>query len=649
MKVKIKQVPMTKKQGPNFNEMAYQYTSSKPLAFKDNANVINKDADLIGTSYPTEDKENANIEAEQGELILTKDFELYKINGKSHSKGGTPISANEGDFIFSKKLQEDGKSFNNIFGKFKEGQKYSYADVANKFLNLNKYKDLLNSKNPIDKKTAETMYETYKDKLGLLAFLQETSKGLPNGIPSISGPALEKMTEAPITEDASAGSTFMRNGGPILEKYGKAGEIDGGKKLTDRQWRKMYYEPAIKSIQKTNPNFKGFDDHLDYQEFVTSDPQYRAALLAKIKSNQQEITNEGRRMIADEIGEEAANKIKIYDQLPEQFKTDRFLIEQFVDNKKEYRGINIDEQGLLPQNSNLPVQSPNYKFNNPGGAEFNTKLNPYSGGTPQRGDYRDLGYNTNESAVLLNSLGAMANVPYFQPTRMQNYGLQNAQGVLSNVTPYNYQSLINQSTKAGYLGMQANNAISPNANIASSRNALIAGQLAEQNSKIKGEEYNQNANLYNNNQLQIADVVGKIGLDQEQQGELYNNKVTQGRENLWANKKMANKEFLMEFANANNNRRMRNTVDYLMASRDPNYRFANSDLSAGFSSLGNPFDLLSSNMNNNSNMQLSDQAIQAEYNRLKNMYGQDSAMIRMEMKRKFPGIYNTSKDNDLSN
>ena len=124
VKVKIKKLPVSNQGSPNFNEMAYQYTSSNPLSFKDlkdSTRMIGEDQYEIGKNYPTEkDPKKANIEAEKGELILTKDFELYKINGKPHTKGGTPLAVNEGDFIFSKKLEGSGKDFNKIFGNFDE-------------------------------------------------------------------------------------------------------------------------------------------------------------------------------------------------------------------------------------------------------------------------------------------------------------------------------------------------------------------------------------------------------------------------------------------------------------------------------------------------------------------------------------------------
>lgn len=605
VKVKIKKLPISNQGSPNFNEMAYQYTTSNPLSFKDlkdSTRMIGEDQYEIGTNYPTEkDPKKANIEAEKGELILTKDFELYKINGKSHKKGGTPLSVNEGDFIFSKKLEAPGSDFNKIFGNFDEKKKYSYADVASRFLKMNDHKVLSQDTNPIDRKTGERMYEDYKDKLGMLAFLQEVSKGLPNGIPSIAAPMIERLTQAPMTATPVEGQELptmegmpnvseqmMKMGGPILKRY-----VDGGpkeQKLTPEQWTKNYYEPLVGYLKTKYPD-KQFDikNHGDYQRLVTQNPETFGVLKDYYTTDKMKITNKGRKLLKD-AGVKDADKIQFYSQLPKDYQTDDFITNQFVDELAGYRGANF-----IPQDTPVVDTPSDFKYVAPNsGPEYKGTEQPYNKGVPVVSNYRDLGYNTNENLAMLNALQAMTSIPYYAPTRMQNYGLQEGMGLASNLMPYNYQSLINESNRAGMRGFQANNAFSASPNIAAARNAMIAGQLAEQNSKIKGEEYNQNANLYNTNQMQLAQMAGLLGQDKEQQGDLYNTRVVQGRENKWANQQMANKQAIMEFANANNNRTLRNTLDYLMQSRDPNYRFANADLMSGFNQFTDPFSYITS-------------------------------------------------------
>lgn len=56
-----------------------------------------KGPDEINDSVKPIDREDANIEAEKDEIILKPDLSgIYKIGGKSHSKGGTPLLADPG-------------------------------------------------------------------------------------------------------------------------------------------------------------------------------------------------------------------------------------------------------------------------------------------------------------------------------------------------------------------------------------------------------------------------------------------------------------------------------------------------------------------------------------------------------------------------
>jgi hypothetical protein len=648
VKVKIKKLPISNQGSPNFNEMAYQYTSSNPLSFKDlkdSTRMIGEDQYEIGTNYPTEkDPKKANIEAEKGELILTKDFELYKINGKPHTKGGTPLSVNEGDFIFSKKLEGSGKDFNKIFGNFDEKKKYSYADVASRFLKMNDHKVLSQEPNPIDRKTGERMYEDYKDKLGMLAFLQEVSKGLPNGIPSIAAPMIDRLTQAPMgmqpqmpqgpvqgmelptmegqetpamegQEMPTAGQQMMKMGGPILKKYETQGEV-----TWDDEYKKI-----LQYLKKQYPDKQfAINNHDDYQRLVTEDPNTSKSLYDTYASGKMKITNKGRKLLKA-AGVANADKIQYFNELPKEYQNQDFINKQYRDTIAGYRVA-----GFVPQEEAQEEPKNPFQYNQPAqDAPYTKTENPYAMGVPKVSNYRDLGYNTNENMAMMNALGTMTSIPYFAPTRMQNYGLQEGMGLASNIMPYNYQSLINEANRAGMRGFQANNAISPTTNIAAARNAMIAGQLAEQNSKIKGEEYNQNANLYNANQMQLAQMAGLTGQDKEQQGDLYNTRVVQGRENKWANQQLANKQFIMEMANANNNRTMRNTIDYLMQSRDPNYRFANADLMSGFTSFGNPFDLVSQSSKTDS------QAILDEAAYLLNHYPNSEDLINSVISSKY--------------
>lgn len=157
------------------------------------------------------DDENATIEAERGEYILgigaAKDptieddsnvgVGLYKVPGKKHYQGGTKLSANPGDFIFSddkslafsKDMAKDmvGRTINKLRNR-------TPAKLVGTYNNLNDFIKLgQDSKaTPIDRKTAILNTENIIDKLADIAIGQEALKGFPSGIPVFAQASLTK-------------------------------------------------------------------------------------------------------------------------------------------------------------------------------------------------------------------------------------------------------------------------------------------------------------------------------------------------------------------------------------------------------------------------------------------------------------------------
>lgn len=156
--------------------------------------MAEKQMEVRDTLQPV-DKKFANIEAEKGETLLDLNVDglpaHYKIGGKKHSKGGTPLATNDHSFIFSADpslkikdpylLAEFGKLSKD--GKAKNGGELP-ADIA-KTYDLNKYRKILADPNSdkMEKDTAEQMIKNYNLKLSKLALVQESMKGFPDGIP----------------------------------------------------------------------------------------------------------------------------------------------------------------------------------------------------------------------------------------------------------------------------------------------------------------------------------------------------------------------------------------------------------------------------------------------------------------------------------
>ncbi len=152
------------------------------------------------TLKPTS-KENATLEAELGETVITNLQgegipEFYKIAGKPHSKGGTPLNLPANSFIFSKdrSLKIKDEEIQNQFGKTFKKSGYTPADISLSF-DLNKYREILvdPSSDKKQKETAELMIKNYNLKLGALALVQESMKGFEDGIPAVALPYMEHM------------------------------------------------------------------------------------------------------------------------------------------------------------------------------------------------------------------------------------------------------------------------------------------------------------------------------------------------------------------------------------------------------------------------------------------------------------------------
>lgn len=186
------------------------------------------------------DREDATIEAEKGELILgagapgaIEDQEkrvglgLYKIGGKLHSQGGTPLLAHEGDFVFSndKSLAVTEEESKLLVGKeIKKLKLRTPAKLAERYLDLNKFIDMAQDGeiDPISKKTAMLNINNYIDRLAEIALKQEEQKGFPEGTPAFVDASVGvRFDEAALQSEINA----FRYGGSVLPKHQTKGIV----------------------------------------------------------------------------------------------------------------------------------------------------------------------------------------------------------------------------------------------------------------------------------------------------------------------------------------------------------------------------------------------------------------------------------------
>ena len=147
-------------------------------------------------------RSEANIEVEGGESVIGDinndgTMELMHFTGKRHTQGGVPVNIPEGSFIYSdtKNLTiKDPEVIEKIFNLPFRKQGYTPAEISKKY-DINIYVEILKDEtsDPLSKRSAAEMLKKNKQKLGLLAFIQESMKGFPDGIPAIAEEVLSSM------------------------------------------------------------------------------------------------------------------------------------------------------------------------------------------------------------------------------------------------------------------------------------------------------------------------------------------------------------------------------------------------------------------------------------------------------------------------
>lgn len=139
-------------------------------------------------------RDGANLEAERGETAMVNIDGIpahFKIGGKRHSEGGTPLNLPDNSFIFSDtaKMKIKDPIMLAQFGMVPKKSGYTPAEIAKKY-DINKFRQVLADPNSedVDRSTAELMISNYNMKLAKLALVQESSKGFPQGIPVVAMP-----------------------------------------------------------------------------------------------------------------------------------------------------------------------------------------------------------------------------------------------------------------------------------------------------------------------------------------------------------------------------------------------------------------------------------------------------------------------------
>lgn len=195
------------------------------------------------------DRENATLEAEKGEVVVKPDLSgIYRIGGKRHYAGGTPLDLPKGSFIFSDDKDLHITPEEKTVFKFKGGgmvgrAKNTPARVIKREVDLKHYNKSSNimtdkSYDKISKNSAGLMLQGYQKKLGRVAYVQEAKKGFPTGVPDFSqgtAPAVDpqmqqKMNQNPqyMQQGGVTNSTMVNPYTPKMMAFQMGGDYAGG-------------------------------------------------------------------------------------------------------------------------------------------------------------------------------------------------------------------------------------------------------------------------------------------------------------------------------------------------------------------------------------------------------------------------------------
>jgi hypothetical protein len=259
--IKIKSVPNKAKTG---SQLDYSLVDRNTLFLKPNTPVDSNVKNTMG-AVP---RDEANIEAEGGETVvgdINNDgyLEHQTIVGKRHSQGGTPLNVPPGSFIFSDtdKLRIKDEEVLAIFGMRPNKKGYTPAEIAKKY-QINDYIAILKDpkKDNYSKETAQIMLDSNMKKLGMLALVQESMKGFPDGLPAIAESVVAGMQggeemmqpgqeqgegvqqemmegqEEPQEQEMRYGGGYYQRAGTTKEKQNKKQKVLPKKKQEEGFW-----------------------------------------------------------------------------------------------------------------------------------------------------------------------------------------------------------------------------------------------------------------------------------------------------------------------------------------------------------------------------------------------------------------------------
>ena len=202
-------------------------------------------------------KENpyaSNVEVEKDEVVLKPDFSaLFNVRGKTHKQGGTNVLLEDNSFVFSNDKSLSFNKKDHDLMELKKGgnfrpSKNTPADVLKRNIPLKDYNKMIaiiddERKDDISKNSATKMLEKYLEKIGNIAYLQESKKDFPTGVPFFS------RNTAPVYDDEVKGQIMEQ------EQYKYGGLYKKNPKAQMGTW--MRFRGCLRNSESCSGNWEG--------------------------------------------------------------------------------------------------------------------------------------------------------------------------------------------------------------------------------------------------------------------------------------------------------------------------------------------------------------------------------------------------------
>lgn len=219
-------------------------------------------------------KENpyaSNVEVEKDEVVLKPDFSaLFNVRGKTHKQGGTNVLLEDNSFVFSNDKSLSFNKKDHDLMELKKGgnfrpSKNTPADVLKRNIPLKDYNKMIaiiddERKDDISKNSATKMLEKYLEKVGNIAYLQESKKDFPTGVPFFSrntAPVYDDEVKGQIMEQKQYkyGGLYRKNpkaqgGGPKPKRGSRAPVVSGVPAISEVPEEDRVLPPGIRHVDK---------------------------------------------------------------------------------------------------------------------------------------------------------------------------------------------------------------------------------------------------------------------------------------------------------------------------------------------------------------------------------------------------------------